>query len=78
MKTLIVTHEDKVRFLVTNHPEYRFEKLAKQMPVHIKLFGVTDEKAKDIKLRFADLQVGQTEWFNISDEFQQFLARVIK
>ena len=77
MKTLIVTYGDKVRFLVTNHPEYRFEKLAKQMPVDIHLFGVTTEKAKDIKLRFASLQIGQTEWYRISEEFQQFLSRVI-
>lgn len=77
MKTLIVTYGDKVRFLVTNHPEFRFEKLSKQMPVLIRVFGVTHVKAKDIKLQFADRQIGQTEWYRLTDEFQQFLSKVI-
>lgn len=77
MKTLIVTYQDQVRFLLTNHPEYRFEKLCEQMPVAITLFGVTDYKARDIKLRFANHALPNSEWYRLTDEFQQFLSEII-
>lgn len=75
MKTLIVTYQDRVRFLVTNHPEYRFNKLQQQMPVRIKLFGVTDQLAKDLRLR--GQRLGDSEWFRLTSEFEQFLAEII-
>jgi hypothetical protein len=77
MKTLIVTYQDRVRFLVTNHPDYRFMKLQSQMPVEIHNFGTTSVKAKDIKLRFANQQLGSTEWFRLTTEFEQYLSGVI-
>lgn len=77
MRTLIVTYQDRVRFLITNHIDYRFRKLCEQMPVEINLFGVTDVKAKDIKLRFAHLAVSDSEWYRLTDEFQQYLAEII-
>ena len=77
MKTLIVTCQGQVRFLVTNHPSYRFTKLQSQMPVSINNFGVTTMKAKDIKLRFANLQIIDSEWYRLTDEFEQFLSGVV-
>lgn len=76
MKTLIVRYEDRVRFLVTNHPEYRFSRLVDQMPVKITLFGVTDLLAKDIKLRFSNLHLWG-EWYRINEEFEEFLSRIV-
>jgi hypothetical protein len=78
MKTLIVVYKDRVRFLITNHPEYRFGKLCEQMPVQVQLFGVTDVKARDIKLRFATQAVRGSEWYRLTDEFQQFLSEIIQ
>jgi len=77
MKTLIVTYGGLVRFLVTNHPDYRFGKLQSQMPVDIILFGVTDCKAKDIKLRFADRQLPNSEWYRVDETFEQFLSNLV-
>jgi len=78
MKTLIVTHGGLVRFLVTNHPVYRFEKLQSQMPVEVVMFGVTDTKSKDIKLRFASNQVTASEWYRLSDELEQYLSTLVR
>ena len=73
MKTLIVRCGNKVRFLVTNHPEYRFSQLAKQMPVPIELFGVTDVRAKDIKIGLSST----SEWYCLSPELEGYLASII-
>lgn len=77
MKTLIVRYQDRVRFLITNHPEFRFQKLAEQMPVEITLFGVTDVKAKDIQLRFANLAVQESLWYRLTDDFEEYLSRLV-
>lgn len=77
MKTLIVRYQDRVRFLITNHPEFRFQKLAEQMPVEITLFGVTDVKAKEIQLRFANLAVEESLWYRLNDDFEAYLARIL-
>jgi hypothetical protein len=78
VKTLIVRYEGMVRFLITNHPSYRFQKLQEQMPVRIELFGVTSAKAKDIQSRFANLAVKDTLWYRLSDDFEQYLAKIVE
>lgn len=77
MKTLIVRYGDRVRFLITGHPEYRFGKLQEQMPVKIEMFGVTSKLARDIKLRYATKAVHGTLWYQLDDEFEQYLSENI-
>jgi hypothetical protein len=77
MLTLIVRSGDLVRFLVTNHPGYRFNKLVDQMPCFIAMFGVTAVKAKDIKLRFAG-NLSHGEWYHLDDNLEQFLSSVVE
>lgn len=77
MKTLIVRYDDRVRFLITNHPEYRFQKLQQQMPVTLDLVGVTTAKSKDIKLRFANQKLGDSEWYRLTDEFADHLLTLL-
>jgi hypothetical protein len=77
MITLIVQSGDLVRFLVTNHPEFRFRKLVDQMPCKISMFGTTQQKAKDIKRQFAN-QLSHGEWYHLDDEFEQFLSSILE
>lgn len=77
MVTLVVRAGGLVRFLVTNHPVYRFRKLVDQMPCHIDMFGVTSAKAKDIKRQFAGC-VSHGEWYFLTDDLEQFLASVME
>ena len=78
MKTLIVRYEDRVRFLITGHPDYRFGKLQEQMPVQIHLFGVTDVLVKDICVRFANQSLGDTLWYRLTDQMEEYLAGIIQ
>jgi hypothetical protein len=48
------------------------------MPVQVDMFGVTSVKAKDIKSRFANQVLGDTEWYRLTEEFQQYLSGVIE
>lgn len=79
MKTLIVEHGGFVRFLMTNHPKYRFSMLEEQMPVGVKLvlMGVTDIKAKQIKIRFASKQHLNSVWYKLDEEFEKYLSRIV-
>ena len=77
MKTLIVKYENQVRFLITAHPDYRFDRLQEQMPVQLTLFGVTNVKAKDIQTRFANLAIKGTLWYRLTDEFEEYLSRIV-
>lgn len=76
MKTLIVRSGNFVRFLITNHPEYRLSKLREQMPpgLQVDKMAVTDVKAKEIQLRFANCQVSNSQWYHLNDEFEQHIA----
>lgn len=77
MKTLIVVSGGLVRFFLTNHPVYRFQKLQEHFPCSIHCFGVTSAKAKDIKLQFANLH-HHGEWYYITDELEQHLASLLE
>lgn len=74
MKTLIIRHGSLVRFVVTDHPEFRFRKIADLMPVEIQLMKVTSELAKDIRLRFAHRRLDdRSEWYQLDDEFESYI-----
>jgi hypothetical protein len=77
LKTLIVRYKQKVMFIITNHPEFRFKKLCESCPVPLQFFGVTSCKAKTIKDRFASRHI-RDEWFYLTDEFEQYLHQTIE
>lgn len=77
MKTLVVEAGGLVRFLVTNHPQYRFNKLVDQMPCFISMYGVTNTKCKDIKLRFGS-NLSHGEWYILDENLEQFLSSILE
>lgn len=76
MRTVAIRCGNYVRFVITNHPEYRVAKLQEVMPPGclLTILVETSQKVKDIKLRFADRQVGGSVWYTLDEEFEQFLT----
>jgi hypothetical protein len=77
MLTLVVKCEKRVRFILTKHPQWRFDALRDEMPCEIEMMGVTLVKAKDIKLQFANNH-HHGLWYTLDEKLQAFLSEIFK